>query len=376
MALAIAVWSIAAKPGEPTAFSPAGDLRITNVALGDQLADETGRTVLKLVYQTAGAPEEDDEDEESVDIEPVTSTVICSLTPGKIEQATVDLVLEGEQDYLLEIVGKNTLYLTGNYIDQMPSDQPPYDDESDLEEDAFHLDEVSSDVEVHPDEMDIVSEPEARIEEIHSGAEEGAAKEKAPKKDAGKKRPREEDEADGAPEKISKAERKKRNKKLKAEGGQAVAPPTEEKPAEKKEKKEKKEKVKVKGVEGEKTEGKKEKGEKEKGETKVLEGGVKIYDHKVGTGPQAKKGDRVAMRYIGKLENGKVFDQNSKGKPFSFHLGGGEVIKGWDVGIVGMHVGGERLLTIPAPMAYGKQKQTGIPANSTLTFEVKLVGIN
>ena len=58
------------------------------------------------------------------------------------------------------------------------------------------------------------------------------------------------------------------------------------------------------------------------------------------------------MRYVGKLQNGKVFDSNTKGKPFSFKLGAGEVIKGWDIGIQGMQVNGARRLTIPAKLAY------------------------
>lgn len=66
--------------------------------------------------------------------------------------------------------------------------------------------------------------------------------------------------------------------------------------------------------------------------------------------------------------SGKVFDQNTKGAPFSFKLGKGEVIKGWDEGIAGMQVGGERKLVIPAKLAYGKQGVEGIPPNSTLTF--------
>jgi len=81
------------------------------------------------------------------------------------------------------------------------------------------------------------------------------------------------------------------------------------------------------------------------------------------------------MRYIGKLQNGKVFDSNTKGKPFTFHLGKGEVIKGWDEGIVGMQVGGERLLVIPSHMAYGNKSMDDIPAKSTLIFECKLVQI-
>jgi FK506-binding nuclear protein len=66
---------------------------------------------------------------------------------------------------------------------------------------------------------------------------------------------------------------------------------------------------------------------------------------------------------------------NTKGKPFSFKLGAGEVIKGWDIGVAGMSVGGERRLTIPANLAYGSKSMPGIPANSTLTFDIKMLEI-
>jgi len=103
--------------------------------------------------------------------------------------------------------------------------------------------------------------------------------------------------------------------------------------------------------------------------------GVKMDDKKLGSGPACKKGHKVSMRYIGKLADGKVFDSNTKGKPFSFKLGAGEVIKGWDIGVAGMSVGGERRLTIPANLAYGSKSLPGIPANSTLVFDIKLLEI-
>lgn len=103
--------------------------------------------------------------------------------------------------------------------------------------------------------------------------------------------------------------------------------------------------------------------------------GVTVDDRKLGTGPAAKKGSRLEMRYIGKLENGKVFDSNKSGKPFSFKVGAGEVIKGWDLGLVGMSAGGERRLTIPASLAYGSKKLPGIPANSKLIFDVKCLAV-
>ncbi|KPV77876.1 uncharacterized protein RHOBADRAFT_11717 [Rhodotorula graminis WP1] len=106
--------------------------------------------------------------------------------------------------------------------------------------------------------------------------------------------------------------------------------------------------------------------------TQVIAGGLEVTDSKVGTGAAAKSGNKVGMRYIGKLENGKVFDSNTKGAPLTFTLGRGQVIKGWDLGVAGMQVGGERKLKIPAKLAYGNQKIAGIPANSTLLFDVKV----
>lgn len=82
------------------------------------------------------------------------------------------------------------------------------------------------------------------------------------------------------------------------------------------------------------------------------------------------------MRYIGKLTNGKVFDSNTKGKPFAFKLGKGEVIKAWDEGVVGMKVGEERRLTCPPNLAYGASgAPPDIPRNATLVFDIKLVDL-
>jgi FK506-binding nuclear protein len=103
--------------------------------------------------------------------------------------------------------------------------------------------------------------------------------------------------------------------------------------------------------------------------------GVTVDDRKIGSGPAAKKGNRLEMRYIGKLDTGKVFDSNKSGKPFSFKLGAGEVIKGWDLGLAGIQVGGERRLVIPAHLAYGNKALPGIPKNSKLTFDIKCLGI-
>jgi peptidylprolyl isomerase len=97
----------------------------------------------------------------------------------------------------------------------------------------------------------------------------------------------------------------------------------------------------------------------------------------VGTGAEAKAGETVTVNYVGVLfKGGKEFDASWKRKePFSFTLGAGQVIKGWDQGIAGMKVGGRRLLVIPANLAYGpKGSGSSIPPNATLVFVVDLLG--
>jgi FKBP-type peptidyl-prolyl cis-trans isomerase len=103
---------------------------------------------------------------------------------------------------------------------------------------------------------------------------------------------------------------------------------------------------------------------------------LKVEDLITGTGPAAKSGDKISVRYVGTLyDNGKEFDSSWKrGKaPFQLTLGQGQVIQGWDQGLVGMKVGGRRRLTIPPNLAYGAQGQPPtIPANATLVFDVDL----
>merc|ERR1719192_328997 len=107
---------------------------------------------------------------------------------------------------------------------------------------------------------------------------------------------------------------------------------------------------------------------------RTVKGGVQVEDLKEGSGPEVKAGNLVGMHYEGKLSsNNKQFDAcQAPSKPLKFKVGTGQVIKGWDVGLMGMKVGGKRKLTIPAAMAYGKEgNPPDIPPNSTLVFEVE-----
>jgi FKBP-type peptidyl-prolyl cis-trans isomerase len=105
--------------------------------------------------------------------------------------------------------------------------------------------------------------------------------------------------------------------------------------------------------------------------------GLKYVDDVVGSGAEAKAGQTAVVHYTGWLMDGKKFDSSKdRGQPFSFPLGGGRVIKGWDEGVAGMKVGGKRTLTVPAHLGYGAAGTGGvIPPNATLRFEVELLEV-
>ncbi len=104
---------------------------------------------------------------------------------------------------------------------------------------------------------------------------------------------------------------------------------------------------------------------------------LQVEDIKVGTGATVKSGNTVSIHYTGTLVDGKKFDSSvDRGTPFETQIGVGQVIKGWDEGVVGMRVGGKRKLTIPYTMAYGEAGIPGvIPPKATLIFEVELLSI-
>jgi FKBP-type peptidyl-prolyl cis-trans isomerase FkpA len=104
--------------------------------------------------------------------------------------------------------------------------------------------------------------------------------------------------------------------------------------------------------------------------------GLHIMDMEVGEGEEAAVGDLATVHYTGWFIDGEKFDSSlDRGEPFSFPLGGGRVIAGWDEGVAGMRVGGKRRLVIPPELAYGPEGRSGIPPNSTLVFDVELLAV-
>ncbi|CAI4690366.1 BAD_collapsed_G0040620.mRNA.1.CDS.1 [Saccharomyces cerevisiae] len=312
--------------------------------------EEEEKTQKKKKSKGKKAESESEDDEEDADEDDeFQESVLLTLSPEAQYQQSLDLTITPEEEVQFIVTGSYAISLSGNYV-KHPFDTPMGVEGEDEDEDADIYD--SEDYDLTPDEDEIIGddmddlddeeEEEVRIEEVQEEEEEEQKEEVKPepkKSKKEKKRKHEEKEEEKKAKKVKKVEFKK---------------DLEEGPTKPKSKKEQ---------------------DKHKPKSKVLEGGIVIEDRTIGDGPQAKRGARVGMRYIGKLKNGKVFDKNTSGKPFAFKLGRGEVIKGWDIGVAGMSVGGERRIIIPAPYAYGKQALPGIPANSELTFDVKLVSM-
>lgn len=108
----------------------------------------------------------------------------------------------------------------------------------------------------------------------------------------------------------------------------------------------------------------------------VTENGLKYTIHRAGTGERASDGSLVSVHYAGRLVNGEEFDNSyERGTPIRFTLGDGQVIKGWEEGIALLNVGDSATFTIPPYLGYGDKKMGNIPANSTLIFDVELIGV-
>jgi len=331
----------------------------------EEMADgekPNGKASKKGKEPATDSDEDDDEDDEDgLDMEEL---VLCTLDTERNYQQPLDITIGPNEKVFFVVKGTHTIHLTGNYIIDT-GDEESSDDEDEDDYDIEGIEGYDSEEESDVDELDDLADP--RVTEVES--EEEAPALVASKK--GKNKRAAEDAGEALDDLIAKAgaeeekASKKQQKKLKNNKGEAVAAKEDKTDAAKGDKKVQFAKNLEQGPTGPAAAAL---------GVKVVNG-VTIDDRKAGSGRVVKKGNTVEVRYIGKLKDGKVFDSNKKGKPFSFKAGTGQVIKGWDIGVTGMAVGGERRLTIPAHLAYGSQKLPGIPANSELIFDVKLLAI-
>ncbi|CDR88283.1 related to FK506-binding protein (FKBP) [Sporisorium scitamineum] len=363
-------------PGKVHRMDVSRDFKITNVSYADQPKSST-KTLVKIHYTHVPGFEDDyDEDEEDEkpknpeDEEEIEEKVytLCSLNGSNKDHAVVDLSFCQEELIGFSITGDAAVDLVGNYVappdffDQEPSDSELYSDDEDEDDEMYGLDSDEFD-EDEDDDEDMEEDPDRFEELVDSPASKPKKAIAAAPAAESKKR---------AAEKPVKETAAKKLKADAAATASAASTPTKvtETKVEKQTKSPKDAKPKTETVEKKTVEK-----PSSKMTTTKLPSGLVIEEKSAGSGPTCKPGQKVGMRYVGKLTNGKVFDQCTSGKPFYFKLGKGEVIKGWDEGVKGMRVGAERRLTCPAKLAYGNQKLPGIPANSTLVFDVKLVEI-
>eukprot|EP01114_Cavostelium_apophysatum_P005059 TRINITY_DN1564_c0_g1_i1.p1 TRINITY_DN1564_c0_g1~~TRINITY_DN1564_c0_g1_i1.p1 ORF type:complete len:350 (+),score=144.24 TRINITY_DN1564_c0_g1_i1:93-1142(+) len=342
-------WAIEVQPGKPVAVVPDAPLHITQVAL-DANATSGKRSALQLTVA-----------------DKKTTLGACKL--NGVEQFPLDLLLDEDSEVSFEVVGGDKLHIAGYYV--------LFDDD---EDDLLMDDE---DEEIPSDESDAEN-----VEGMEEGDEDDEEEEPAKpvpakavaKQDAKAAQQKTKDTAKGAAKQDATAQNKQNNKRNTPDV-QSPAPESNKKaktdvdakkPQETPKKQEAKKAEQTPKKQENGADGKKSPATSPAAMKKQLANGLVVEELVIGTGSQVVNGHKVGMKYIGKLTNGKVFD-SALNAPFTFRLGVGEVIKGWDEGIKGMREGGKRRLVIPAGLAYGKQRAGDIPPNSTLIFEIECV---
>lgn len=330
--------------------------RLTNVALGPSCKEGESATLL-----VSSAPQEE--------------YAICTLVGGKVFQHQTDLEfgVGDEISFFLNCSAgfDSVLHLTGINMEEPygSGESDEFDSEDDDEE--FDNEENSSDMDEDDEDSDEGNEVEelsgSDEEQEGSEEEEEESEEEQPVKPAAKQNvasPNDKRSLNNAAAVAAAAPNKKNKPAEQPQKQQPQQQAAQKKAAEPQAKQQPAQKPAAKASAPEES-------------AKTLPNGLIIEDLKKGNGKPVKAGQKVSVAYVGKLKNGKVFDSCNENKPFKFTLGRQQVIKGWDLGLEGMSVGGKRKLVIPAALAYGsKSPGAGIPPNAELTFEVSLVNAN
>merc|ERR1712200_14860 len=312
-------WGLIVEPGKKYSQTVENSFHISKATLDLSAATED---TVSLLLDYEGQPE----------------YILCHLNKAN-KQESLDLNFQQGDTINLFTQGQCPIHLTGYLLGE------------DDDEDDMTLGEM-----MEEEEEEIVDMPEKGNKRPMPVNGKANAPQKKTKMDTADKAEEVKEAAAEAP-KLSKNQKKK----LQQQQKQNTATPPQEAKAPAQQNKKNKDETKVEGESSQ----------------KKLPGGLIIEDIVVGSGLQAKSGQKVAVYYEGRLQkNNKKFDQSKKGPGFKFHLGAGEVIKGWDAGVVGMKIGGKRRLIVPSHMAYGKGGSPPvIPPNSTLVFDVELKAI-
>eukprot|EP01116_Phalansterium_solitarium_P016265 TRINITY_DN3749_c0_g1_i1.p2 TRINITY_DN3749_c0_g1~~TRINITY_DN3749_c0_g1_i1.p2 ORF type:complete len:467 (-),score=175.47 TRINITY_DN3749_c0_g1_i1:150-1406(-) len=407
-------FAVAVEPKKLYTQIPQFNLHITQVVL-DTEASSKDRTVLIAQVDGQNVP-------------------IASLRLGTTEQVQLDVLFDEGVELSFSVHGSNTVHVIGYFVNDMEEPEEDSESESDLDEEDFQdavlskkarLDLEAADAEAaaegaddEDDDEDYGSADEDDEDDDEEEDDEDADESDDAKDESSKKRVRLPEEADKATAKATPAKKAKPDTPAAAANGKPTAakPTTGAAPAAgaakpstpaakaatspaatpvgaattpggaeetKSQKKKRKQLEKAAAKEAATASqspakpaatGAQQTPKKADGPAKrTLPSGLQIEELQLGHGKVVEPGKMVGVKYIGRLMNGRKFDE-SRNKPFSFRLGTGQVIKGWDDGLKGMRVGGKRRLVIPPALAYGKRGAgSDIPPNATLNFEVEVV---
>ncbi|OZJ05900.1 hypothetical protein BZG36_01178 [Bifiguratus adelaidae] len=304
--------------------------------------------------------------------------VLCNLIPGVIEQQTLDVVFSEGEEVTFSVKGPNSVHLTGNYLaedieepedDDMSLPSLDEDEEDDIEEALKHPERLSK------EKLQLLMNTLANergvapiaLADADMGDEDDDNDDEDDDDDYEYKGSDEENWKSGSSDADDDDEDEEMQNESEAEAEAESDEADDEAPSGH---------VAMNGSEvPSKSKQPAASPEKKNDATKPQVAGLDIKDVKVGKGPKAKSGDSVKVHYVGRFTNGRIFDKSGN-KPFSFKLGQGNVIKGWDLGVVGMQEGGERHLIVPPQLAYGSKGAGKIQPNSTLEFDITLVKLN
>jgi len=342
-------WSMKLEPGSATEIDqPAIEgyiVHVTNACFSANV-EKNSRTVVMV------DPSAEDGDDD-------TASPVCVLTAGKQENQSLDLLFNESASFSLKGQKPSTVFLTG-YIQPPVDAEGPMNDMDPMYED-MNEEQIMSALKAQRKQAEAADDEDQDEEEEDEEVEEPPAKKQ---KTASGAKAKKADKTKGQ----QKDDKKRKNAKGKK--GQAAQEDAKEE--------EEPEAAENGGGEDKKsTKQNKKQDKKGKKKEKTLKNGLKIRDMKVGEGSVVAHGDKLRVFYVGQTKDKKVFDKCITGSGFEFNFGKGDVIKGWDMGLKGMKVGGKRKLTIPPKLAYGAAgSPPNVPGNATLTFTIELKGRN
>lgn len=353
----MAFWAVEVIPGKEYVTTPIFDLKLTQLVLPASATDKS-RTVVQCKVEDK-------------------TFALGSLKLDLHENVHLDVIMEEDKEVTFTVSGKNPVQILGYYMDNGLPDEFDEDIDSDEEMDGElesgdseegeegeegEEDEEGEEGEGEPDEDAIEAEILKQFEDKKRKA--GIVNGNANKKPKVEQPPQQQQKQQQQPQ--QKQQPQQQAKKEQKQGGEQKQQQQQQQKKEQKPQQQQQQQQKpqtpVKADQN-------PSGQAQKGG--INKRGVKIDVLKIGQGPEAKYGNKVTVNYTGRLTSGKIFD-SSKG--FSFPLGQGKVIEGWDIGVEGMKVGEKRKLVIPPQLGYGAQGAGKvIPGNATLEFEVELV---